>query len=137
MLNKVFLIGHLGKDPESRFTQGGNPVTNFSIATSEKWTDKQGNKQEKTEWHNIVAWSKQAEICRDYLVKGSKVHIEGKLQTDKWTDNNGVDRWTTKVVLRQILFLGSPQGQQQEQQHQGHSGQASEPPPIGDDDVPF
>lgn len=130
MLNKVLLIGNLGKDPESRYTQNGNPVTNFSIATSEKWTDKQGVKQEKTEWHNITAFGRQAEVCRDFLNKGSKVYLEGKLQTDKWQDKNGQDRWTTKVILRTVVFLSK-------QEKQSDYTQQSQSSHYDDNDIPF
>lgn len=97
-LNKVQLIGNLGKDPELR-TTSGDDVCNFSIATSERWKDRDGEQQEKTEWHNIVVWGKLAEVCDRYLSKGSKVYVSGKLQTRKWTDKDGNDRYTTEVVL--------------------------------------
>jgi single-strand DNA-binding protein len=100
-LNKVTLIGNLGKDPEIRNTQGGTRIANLSIATSERWRDKQsGERREKTEWHRVVIFNdKLAEIAQKYLRKGSKVYLEGQLQTRKWTDNNGAERYTTEVVL--------------------------------------
>ena len=99
MINKAILIGNLGADPELRYTQSGTPVASFRIATTERWKDKDGNQQEQTEWHNIVAWSRLAEICGEYLNKGSRVYIEGKLQTRKWQDKSGQDRYTTEVVV--------------------------------------
>lgn len=106
-LNKVMLIGNLGRDPEIRFLPNGDPVANFSIATSEKWKDKQGQAQEKTEWHNIVMFGKVAEIAGQYLKKGSPVYLEGKLQTRKWQDKNtGQDRYSTEVVADVMKMLG-------------------------------
>ena len=110
MINKVILIGNLGADPELRFTQSGTPVASFRIATTERWKDKEGNPQEQTEWHNIVAWSRLAEICGEYLNKGSRVYIEGKLQTRKWQDQNGNDRYTTEIVAREMKML-TPRGE--------------------------
>lgn len=110
-LNRATLIGHLGKDPELRRTNSGNPVVSFSLATSESWRDKQtGERREKTEWHNIVIFNEHlAKIAEQYLKKGSKVYLEGKLQTRKWQDQSGADRWTTEIVLAafggQILLL--------------------------------
>lgn len=107
MLNKVTLIGHIGADPEIRYTQEGNPVATFNIATTERWTDKSGQKQESTEWHRIVAWRRLADICGEYLHKGYKVYIEGKIQTRKWQDQNGNDRYTTEIVAREMKMLDS------------------------------
>jgi single-strand DNA-binding protein len=105
-VNKVILLGRLGHDPELRTTQSGQSVCNFSVATSEKWKDKQGETQERTEWHNIVAWAKLAEICSEYLSKGSQAYIEGKLQTSKYTDKEGVERYKTEVVAQTVQFIG-------------------------------
>ena len=105
-VNKVILIGNLGKDPELRYTPGGAAVTNFSIATNERWKDKNGQPQERTEWHNIVLWGRLAEIANDYLKKGSAVYIEGRLQTRSWEDRDGNKRYTTEVVAQRVLFLG-------------------------------
>ena len=106
-VNKVILIGNLGKDPEMKFMQNGKAVANFSIATSESWKDKSsGEKKEKTEWHNIVTFEKLAEICGQYLKKGSTVYIEGKLQTRKWQDKSGVDRYTTEILANEMKMLG-------------------------------
>lgn len=107
MLNKATLIGNLGADPEIRYTQEGTPVATFNIATSETWKDKSGQKQESTEWHRVVVWRRLAEICGEYLHKGSKVYIEGKIQTRKWQDQNGNDRYTTEIVAREMKMLDS------------------------------
>ena len=106
-VNKVILIGGLGKDPELRFMPNGEAVCNFSIATSENWKDKGGNKQERTEWHNIVMYRKLAEIAGEYLKKGSPVYIEGKLQTRKWQTKEGQDRYTTEIIADSMQMLGS------------------------------
>lgn len=109
MINKVILIGNLGADPEIKYTQDGTQVTTFNVATSERWKGKDGQMQEQTEWHRIVTWRRLAEICGEYLHKGSKVYLEGKLQTRKWQDKDGHDRWTTEVVARDVQFL-TPKG---------------------------
>lgn len=129
MLNKVQLIGHLGKDPELR-QAGQSPVANFSIATTERWKNKDGEKQEKTEWHRIVVWRALAETCDRYLGKGSKVYIEGKIQTRKWQDNDGNDRYTTEVVAHNVVFLDS-------KKDRDGGGDRDESPSMEDDDVPF
>ena len=104
-VNKVILVGNLGADPEVRYTPGGQPVANFRIATSENWVDKQGQKQERTEWHRIVAWGKLAELCGEYLAKGRQVFVEGKLQTRQWDDRDGNKRYTTELVANQVSSL--------------------------------
>jgi single-strand DNA-binding protein len=134
MINKVILIGNLGADPDLKYTKDGTPVASFSLATSERWKDKEGQMQEQTEWHRIVAWRVLAETCNKYLHKGSKVYIEGKLQTRKWQDKDGHDRWTTEVVARDVQFL-TPKG------GEGGSGAGydpgpSVPPPSGYEDYP-
>ncbi len=107
-LNRVQLIGNLGKDPELSYTASGVAVAKFSIATGERWKDQEGNLQERTEWHNIVAWRKLAEICGQYLKKGSKAYIEGRLQTRSWDDKNtGVKRYTTEIVADDLIMLDS------------------------------
>lgn len=107
-VNKVILIGVCGKDPETRYLPSGGAVTNISIATSEQWKDMAtGEKQERTEWHNITFFKRLAEIAGQYLSKGAKVYIEGKLQTDKWTDKNGQDRYTTKIIANEMEILSS------------------------------
>lgn len=109
-VNKVILIGNLGVDPEVRYTQGGQAVANFRIACNDTWTDKSGQRQERTEWVRIVAWGKTAELCGEYLQKGRQVYIEGRLQTREWTDKENRKQWTTEVVASQVVFLGSGQG---------------------------
>ena len=106
-LNKVFVIGNLGKDPETRFTSAGKAICNFSIAVAEQWKDKSGEKQEKTEWIQIAAFGKLADICEEYLKKGSRVHVEGKLQTNKWADRQNVTHYTTQVVISEMIMLGT------------------------------
>jgi len=106
-VNKVIIIGNLGKDPELRHTPQGQAVATFSVATSESWNDKQGQKQERTEWHRIVVWGKQAELCSKYLSKGRKAYIEGRLQTRAWDDKEGQKRYTTEIVANTVQFLDS------------------------------
>ena len=110
-INKVILVGNLGRDPEVRYSAKGSAIANITIATSEQWTDKQsGQKQEKTEWHRVVMFNRLGEIAGEYLKKGSQVYIEGKLQTRKWQDNNGQDRYTTEIVANEMQMLGSRGG---------------------------
>lgn len=106
-VNKVIVLGNLGKDPEVRHLPNGDAVCNFSLATTESWKDKDGNKQDKTEWHNVVIFRKLAEIAGEYLKKGRPVYIEGRLQTRKWQDKEGKDRYTTEIVADQMQMLGS------------------------------
>ncbi|MBE9581867.1 MAG: single-stranded DNA-binding protein [Proteobacteria bacterium] len=107
-INKVILIGRLGKDPEVRYTADGTAVANFSIATSDEWKDKgTGEKKERTEWHRIVAWRRLGEICGEYLSKGRQVYVEGSLQTREWEDQDGKKRWTTEIVARNMQMLGT------------------------------
>ncbi len=106
-LNKIMLIGNLGRDPEIRYTPEGTPVANFSIATSENWTDKSGSRQEHTEWHNIVAWNRLADLSQKYLSKGRQVYIEGRIRTREWNDREGNKRRTTEVIATQMVLLGS------------------------------
>ncbi len=106
MVNKVILIGNLGRDPEVRFTPNGQAVARFSVATTEKWRDQQGQLQERTEWHNVVVWGKQAESCGQYLAKGRQVYVEGRLQTRSYDDKDGVKRQITEVVAQTVRFLG-------------------------------
>lgn len=105
-VNKVILIGRLGKDPETRYMPNGEAVTNATLATSENWKDKSGVKQEKTEWHNLVFYRRLAEIAGEYLKKGSMIYVEGKLQTRKWQDKEGKDRYTTDIVVNEMTMLG-------------------------------
>tara|TARA_B100000745_G_scaffold272689_1_gene200717 strand:+ start:137 stop:640 length:504 start_codon:yes stop_codon:yes gene_type:complete len=106
-LNKVMLIGNLGKDPEIRYTQAGSAVANFSLATTDRWTDKQGNRQEKTEWHDIVVFDRLADLAQNYLNKGKSIYVEGRLQTRSWEDQQGQKRYRTEVVANVIQFLDS------------------------------
>jgi len=155
-VNKVILVGNLGKDPELRYTPSGAAVANFSMATTENYKDRDGNRQTKTEWHNIVVWRQLAEICGKYLHKGKQVYIEGKLQTRKWQDRDGNDRYTTEIVADQMQMLGRAgddsggyqndnqqqsysqpqqsqpqQNQPQQQSRQGQGGQqAARPAPV-------
>jgi single-strand DNA-binding protein len=105
-VNKVILLGRLGKDPEMKYTPNGNAVCNFSIATSETWNDKSGQKQERTEWHRIVVWGKLAELCNQYLKKGREAFVEGKLQTRSWDGNDGQKRYTTEILADNVRFVG-------------------------------
>ncbi len=109
-VNKVILIGNLGRDPETRYTTGGDAVTNLRIATTETWKDKAGEKQEKTEWHTVVLFGRQAEIAGEYLKKGRPVYIEGRLQTRKYTDKEGVEKYSTEVVGDRMQLLGGREG---------------------------
>ncbi|HUP98592.1 MAG TPA: single-stranded DNA-binding protein [Usitatibacter sp.] len=109
-VNKVILIGNLGRDPETRYMPDGGAITNISIATTETWKDKAGEKQEKTEWHRVAFFGKLAEIAGEYLKKGSQVYVEGRLQTRKWQDKDGADKYTTEIVANAMQMLGSRQG---------------------------
>ena len=152
-VNKVILVGNLGKDPEIKYTASGAAIANLTLATSESWNDKQsGEKVEKTEWHRVVAFQRLAEIMGEYLRKGSQVYIEGKLQTRKWQDQNGQDRWTTEVVANEMQMLGARGGEGggQPQGGGGGGGFRKNPAPqqqapakpasdndFADDDIPF
>ena len=109
-INKVILIGNLGKDPETRYLPNGDAVTNITLATTETWKDKSGEKQEKTEWHRVTFYRKLAEIAGEYLKKGRPVYVEGRLETRKWTDKAGVDRYTTEIIASDMKMLGSKPG---------------------------
>lgn len=109
-VNKVILVGNLGRDPETRYTTGGDAVTNIRIATTDTWKDKNGEKQERTEWHTVVFFGRQAEIAGEYLKKGRQVYVEGRLQTRKWQDKDGQDRYTTEIVADRMQMLGSREG---------------------------
>lgn len=105
-INKAILIGNLGKDPELKYTPGGQAVATFSLATTERWSDRNGQKQDRTEWHNIVVWGKQAELVNQYLKKGRSVYIEGRITTRSWDDRDGVKKYRTEIVATQVQFLG-------------------------------
>ena len=109
-VNKVILVGNLGRDPETRYMTSGEAVTNIRLATTDTWKDKSGEKQERTEWHNIVFYGRQAEIAGEYLKKGRQIYVEGRLQTRKWQDKEGQDRYTTEVIADRMQMLGSREG---------------------------
>ena len=129
-VNKVIILGNLGNDPEVRYMPNGEPVANISIATSETWNDKNtGEKRERTEWHRVVAYRKTAEIIGQYTRKGSKLYVEGKLQTRKWTDNNGVDRYTTEIIADSVQLLDSrDDGNRGHDDHSSRGGQGHQQP---------
>ena len=139
-INKVILIGRLGNDPEVRYTPDGTAVANFSIATSDEWTDKATNeKRERTEWHRIVAWRRLGEICGEYLSKGRQVYVEGKLQTKSW-EKDGVTRYTTEIVASDVQFLGGKEpADAYRSPASSETTQYSKPPLANreDDDIPF
>ena len=147
-VNKVILVGNLGRDAELRFTPGGAPVAKFSIATTEVWNDKQGQRQERTEWHNVDLWGKPAESLKEYLVKGKQVYVEGRIQTDEYTDKDGIKRKSTKVRCDKVVLLGSGAGRGGgmsrssggEESMGGHAPAPSHDgsdQPLTDDDIPF
>ncbi|MFH1355767.1 MAG: single-stranded DNA-binding protein [bacterium] len=144
-VNKAIIVGNLGQDPDIRYTPGGQAVANFSVATTEKWTNKQtGNLDEKTEWHRVVVWGKLAELCREYLHKGRSIYVEGRIQTRTWDDKDGNKRYTTEIVAQQVQFLGrrdethTPAPQGQTTQTTQSTSQESGPPPFdSEDDIPF
>ena len=109
-VNKVILVGNLGRDPELRYIQSGQAVANFTLATNDRWRDKEGNNQERTEWHRIVVWGKSAENCAQYLQKGRSVYVEGRLQTREWEDKDGNKRQTTETIAQTVQFLGGGRG---------------------------
>jgi single-strand DNA-binding protein len=138
-VNKAILIGNLGRDPELRYTPSGAAVCTFSIATSEKWRDKQTNEmKESTNWHNIVLWGKQAELAKQYLTKGSPVYIEGRIQTRSW-DDNGVKKYITEIVGQRLQFLGRRTGEAATEGDAPPPPEADAAPPLTeeDDDLPF
>jgi len=129
-VNKAIILGFLGADPEITYPPSGNPVVNFSVATSEKWKDKgTGEKKERTEWHKIVAFGRLAEICGEYLHKGSQVYLEGKIQTDRWTDREQIERYTTKIIIHNMTMVGGRRG---EEGSQGGSNKAEGNSNAGD-----
>lgn len=138
-VNRVIILGRLGQDPEIRYMQDGKAVANISVATSEEWKDKQtGEKQSKTEWHRIVIFGKLAEIAGEYLKKGSQAYFEGKLQTRKWQDQNGQDKYSTEIVANVMQMLGSAQGASQDRPQQQQAQQSqSQGFDDFDDDIPW
>ncbi|MFQ5753740.1 MAG: single-stranded DNA-binding protein [bacterium] len=140
-VNKVILLGNLGQDPELRYTPSGAAVTTLSVATNEVWKDNDGNKQERTEWHRVVLWRKQAELAGEYLKKGSKIYIEGRLQTRSWEDKDGNKRYTTEIIGDTLTMLDSKAESGQATEVQPPSD-VQEPPPsesaaTEEDDLPF
>lgn len=134
-LNKVMLIGRLGKDPEMKYTQSGTAVCSFSLATDEQWKDNSGEKQSKTTWHQIVAWKKLAEICGQYLQKGKQVYIEGKIQVREWDDKEGAKHKTTEIVASNMVMLGSSGDGEKNKARTTSTAPTSDVP--DDDDIPF
>ncbi len=143
-INKVILVGYVGKDPEVRYSASGTPVANFSLATNEKFKDRNGEWQDRTEWHSVVAWKRLAEVVGEYVAKGSKVYVEGKIQTASWEDRqSGERKYRTEIVARDLLLL-SPRGNSGGGGHQGptHNENEDQPPHAGsgeivDEDIPF
>ena len=136
-LNKVTLIGRLGQDPELKYTQNGTAVAKFSMATGNSWKDSEGNMQEKTEWHNIVVWRKLAEICAEYLKKGSKIYCEGSLQTSSWEDDNKKKHYKTEVVMNDMIMLDSKGGGSGNNSYSEGSTVPANSNSGKDDDLPF
>ncbi len=138
-VNKVILIGNLGSDPELRSTPGGSSVSTFTLATNESWNDKEWTRQERTEWHRIVAWGKLAEICSQYLRKGKQVYIEGRLTTRSWEDKQGNQRKTTEIVAQTMMMLGGRGGSQDEGRTDSDETPefAADAIKVQDDDLPF
>ena len=141
-VNKVILVGNLGRDAELRYTPGGAAVATLNLATTEVWNDKQGQRQEKTEWHRVVLWGKQAETLQEYLVKGKQIYVEGRLQTRQWDDKDGNKRYTTEIKADRITLLGGGGGGgggRSAVASTAHAAAPEEPPmdPITDDDIPF
>ena len=148
-VNKAIIVGNLGRDPEVRYTANGNAISNITVATTESWKDKQsGERQEKTEWHRVVFFGRLAEIAGEYLKKGAQVYIEGRLQTRKWEDKSGQERYTTEIVASEMQMLGSRGGGASEAPDDDYSGEArsaagssgggaSGGDPDLDDDIPF
>ncbi len=151
-VNKAIILGNLGQDPELRHTASGTAVTTLRIATNEVWNDQQGQRQERTEWHSVVVWGRQAENCHQYLSKGRTVYVEGRLQTRKWQDQSGNDRYTTEIVADRVQFIGGGQGagdfsgagRSADRGADtggggggGGGGEVIPPPPGSDYDIPF
>lgn len=140
-VNKVILVGNLGKDPETRYMPNGDAVTNITVATTETWKDKDGKKQEKTEWHRVTFYRKLAEIAGEYLKQGRQVYVEGRIETKKWTDKSGVERYSTDIIANELKMLGGkPSGDSQPREKKFEGGAASAPKgdfSDFDSDIPF
>ncbi len=135
-VNKVILVGNLGADPEIRYTPSGMAVANFRLATSENWTNKDGQRETRTEWHRIVTFGKLAEICGEYLTKGKQVYIEGRIQTRQWDDKDGIKRYTTEIVATTMQMLGTA-GDRTRTEGEPLQASENEPPSMDADDIPF
>jgi len=140
-VNKVILVGNLGRDAEMRFTPGGQAVATLNLATTEQWNDKEGQRQEKTEWHRIVLWGRPAESLSQYLVKGKQIYVEGRLQTRQWDDKDGNKRYTTEIKADRVTLLGGPGGGARGagvEREPAHAAAAmQEPADVPEDDIPF
>lgn len=144
-VNKVILVGHLGRDPEVKYAANGNAIASISVATSERWKDKQGQQQERTEWHRVKAFGRLAEIMGEYLTKGAQVYIEGSIRTDKYTGQDGAEKYATYIVASEMQMLGGKRddqqqgGRQEQRQRTNERERARSAPPAGDfdDDIPF
>ncbi len=141
-VNKVILVGNLGRDAELRYTPGGAAVATLNLATTEVWNDRSNQRQEKTEWHRVVVWGKQAESLQEYLTKGKQIYVEGRLQTRQWDDKDGNKKYTTEIKADRITLLGGgsgASGARSSERGGGHAAPMDEPPmePITDDDIPF
>ena len=135
-LNRVLLIGHVGKDAEINHTKNGTAVVNFSLATSESWKDREGVRKDHTEWHKCTLWGKMAEALGPYLVKGKHVCAEGSLETRKWEDKDGVDRYTTEIKVRDLTLLGGGKGSGADDQRREGTDEDGAQRPVGDDETP-
>lgn len=143
-INKVILVGNLGNDPEVRYSQSGSAITTISVATSESWKDKDGNQQERTEWHRVKFFGRLAEIAGEYLKKGKQVYVEGSLRTEKYTDKSGVEKYSTDIIANEMQMLGGVGGDERPQrkpqdkpQRQERASAPAGDPSFPDDDIPF
>jgi len=146
-VNKAIILGNLGADPEIRYTSGGQAVSDLRIATSRRWQNKDGGQQEDTQWHRVVVWGKQAEMCKEYLSKGRQVYIEGRIQTRSWDDKEGIKRYTTEIVAQTVQFVGSRGDSRNANNRSGGGANvgsggipdpvASSGPSFSDDEIPF
>lgn len=138
-MNKVMLMGHLGKDPQLQYLPSGSPVANFSMATNKNWTDKEGKKQSRTQWHRIQVFGKMAEVCHKYLKAGRQVFIEGELDTRKWTDSSNVTRWTTSIRATRVQFLGGKKSEDEPENVETPISEQGESPLVPEisEDAPF
>ena len=131
-LNKVMIIGHLGREPEMRYTPSGRPVTSFNLATTRTWNSPDGERREETEWFNVVAWGNLAEICKQYLSKGQQVYVEGRLQSRRWEDQEGKKHFSTEVVANEMIMLG-----ERPARFSGETAAPGQEPPLEEDEFPF